>query len=172
MSADTPNPLHHRAVRFARTAGALGALGGASGLLGWIADIGSLKQPLPTVASMKANTALALLLAGLSLWLVASGRKPRLATAVGLFVSAFALITLSQYLLGLDFGIDQLLFLDTDTAATSSPGRMAPATAFSLTALGIALAATANQSPAWLTQLPALAALLTAAVAAWDMRIT
>ncbi len=51
------------------------------------------------------------------------------------------LLTTSQYLLGVDFGIDPLLFREpAGTVRTLSPGRMAPATAVDFILLGGALA--------------------------------
>jgi len=166
MNVETSDPLHRRAVRFATAAGTFGALGAGVVLLGWVFDIAVLKQPLPAAASMKPNTALALLLTGVSLRLFASGRHARVTAALGLGVSLLGLVTLGQDLLGRNLGIDQLLFADTDAAGTSAPGRMAPATALCLMALGMALATGANQAPAWLTQAPSIVAMLVSAAAA------
>jgi hypothetical protein len=92
---------------------------------------------------MKPNAALAFVLAGTSLAiltyaptgsLVAAGR------ACAAAVALVGLLTLSQYLSGRDFGIDQLLFRDaTGAVGTSHPGRMAPTTTLDFVMLGLAL---------------------------------
>ncbi|MEW6570754.1 MAG: hypothetical protein AB1390_06230 [Nitrospirota bacterium] len=49
-------------------------------------------------------------------------------------------LTLSEYIFGYDFGIDQLLFYESSSAVgTSHPGRMAPNTALNFTMTGVAL---------------------------------
>jgi PAS domain S-box-containing protein len=93
---------------------------------------------------MKANTALAFLLAGVSLWWLhtdeADERGHRIAQAGAFVVALVGLATLSEYLVGRDLGIDQLLFQESPEAVgTSSPGRMAPTTAVSFLLLGLAL---------------------------------
>ncbi len=124
-------------------AAAVAALGCAV-LAGWALDIRLLKSVLPGLVSMKPNTALAFVLAGLSLWLqarsAASGEWRRAARAAALIAALIGSLTLGEYITGLDLGIDQLLFEDGPTTAGAwPPGRMAPATAFGFLALGLAL---------------------------------
>jgi PAS domain S-box-containing protein len=95
---------------------------------------------------MKANTALAFLVAGLSLWLLGrpstlgEQRLRRLAQVCAIFVVLVGLLTLGEYGSGLDFGIDQLVVRDTSGAtATTTPGRMAPVTALIFVLIGAAL---------------------------------
>ena len=108
-------------------------------LVGWAADIASLKSVLPGLATMKANTALAFTLAGLSLGcLSAKGRTVGFGCAAA--VVAVAVLTLVQYTFSLDLGIDQLLFREPPgSVATSFPGRMAPITALVFLLIGLAL---------------------------------
>jgi hypothetical protein len=112
-------------------------------LTGWVFDIATLKSILPGLATMKPNTALCFMLAGGSLWLLngePTRLKRRLALAGASFVTALALLTLSQDLFGWNLGLDQLLFQDTPAAgSTAAPGRMSPATAFNFSLLGGAL---------------------------------
>ena len=65
--------------------------------------------------------------------------RPRLAAACGTIVAAIGLLTLIEYIFGVDLGIDQFLMKHYITVKTSHPGRMAPNTAlcFSLTALAL-----------------------------------
>lgn len=127
-----------------QAASAAAVLVGGSVLVGWYLDIPALKSVVPGLVTMKANTALAFVLAGASLWLLAAGesgrRTRRIAQVCAVAVSLVGLTTLSEYLLGRDLGIDQFLVLEPPGAAgTSQPGRMAPTTAFNFLVLGIAL---------------------------------
>jgi len=113
-------------------------------LLGWLLDIPGLKSVLPGFVTMKANTAAGFILAGVSLALLGraarSMRIRRLSQACAGATVLLGLLTLSQYLFALDFGIDQLLFREPAGAIkTLSPGRMAPSTALNFLLLGSAL---------------------------------
>ncbi len=116
-------------------------------LVGWVLNINALKSVLPGLETMKANTALAFVLAGLSLWLLWTGQadppggtRRYIARVCAAIVSLMGLLTLSEYLLGWDLGIDQLLFKESlEAAATAIPGRMPLATAFNLLMVGCAL---------------------------------
>ncbi len=131
-------------VLFSRVAALVVALGGASVLVGWWLNIAALKSVLPNMVSMKPNTALCFMLLGFVLWLL-NGRDistPRLWWLRGLASLAVITtgLTLLQYLLSSDWGIDQWLFLDdTRTTKTSQPGRMAPITAIALGTLALAM---------------------------------
>lgn len=119
---------------------------GAFVLLGWALRLEALKCLVPGTVSMKANTALGFLAAGLSLLLFnfsgpGEAAKRRLALALAAFTGLLGLASLSQYLFGRDLGIDQLLFTEPAGAVgTVSPGRMAPVTAFDFILCGLALA--------------------------------
>jgi PAS domain S-box-containing protein len=163
-------PFHQPAVAAARAvargASLLAGLVGAVVLFGWFLDIDALKSMLPGVdASMKSNTAVAVLALGFSVLMVARRTvRPRAVAAVRAAAVLAALIgglTLVEYMTGTALGIDQLLFRD-DTArvATGTPGRIAPNTAAALTLGGVAaLCASTNRLPAWTSQIPGLAVL-------------
>jgi PAS domain S-box-containing protein len=114
---------------------------GAAGLLGWIFDLAILKQVFPGLSSMKANTALACVLAGLALAASLRSRGDRhahwLARSGAAAVVCIALLTLLEYATGWDLGIDQLLF--ADRSGGPFPGRMSLVTCFSFALLGLAL---------------------------------
>jgi signal transduction histidine kinase/ActR/RegA family two-component response regulator len=109
---------------------------GASALAGWIFDQPQWRSFLAGGSEMKANTSLALLslAAGVALRHIAPhARSARLLgnlLAVG--VGLIALLTLSQYVLHRDLGIDQAIFKDRSTIGTSHPGRMSPPTTVAL----------------------------------------
>jgi PAS domain S-box-containing protein len=113
-------------------------------LVGWMFDIPSLKSLLSNSVTMKANTAIAFLLSGMSLWLLqnkSTGRGRRLiGQALAVIVTMLGLLTLSQYLFHWNLGIDQLVFREMPKAVwTSHPGRMAPTTALNFILIGFAL---------------------------------
>ncbi len=126
----------------ARGTGVAVALIGAAVLVGWTFDIPTLKSVFPHLSTMKANTALGMLLGGLSLSLLARDPARARVAARGCAVASvlIAVLTLIEYLAQLDFGIDQILFLDTpEGVPASSPGRMGINTALTFVLLGFAL---------------------------------
>ena len=113
-------------------------------LVGWISDIPSLKSVLPSLAAMKANTALAFILAGVSLCLLqreqTSQSTRRIGQACAAVVALVGMLTLSEYVLDWDLGLDQLLLIEPSGAVeTSHLGRMAPASALNFFLIGCAL---------------------------------
>ncbi|HEX3249129.1 MAG TPA: hypothetical protein VHS05_06860, partial [Pyrinomonadaceae bacterium] len=117
---------------------------GFAGLLGWIFDSELLKRIHPTLVTMKANTAVCLMLAAVSLFLIEarepSLNKRRISQLLAAIVATVGLLTLSEHLLGWNSGLDQLLFHETSReAGLSSPGRMGVAASLNFSLIGIAL---------------------------------
>ncbi|MBI4379671.1 MAG: GAF domain-containing protein [candidate division NC10 bacterium] len=159
MSTEPSSRLISSLRCFSRAAAIFTMFVGSLVLVGWTLDIATLKSVAPGLVTMKANTALAFLLAGVSLWLLqpepspqlspspggqGGWRRPegnrRLAQGLACIVALIGLLTLSQYLFGWDLGIDQLLFKEPSGAVgTFAPGRMAPTTALNFLMLGLAL---------------------------------
>jgi PAS domain S-box-containing protein len=112
-------------------------------LLGWLFDIAALRSILPGLATMKANTALAFVLAGVSLWLAHTRRENQriylIARACAILTALIGLLTLSEYVFSWDLRIDQLLFRDALTPESAHPGRMSPVTALNFSLLSISL---------------------------------
>ncbi|MEP6932654.1 MAG: PAS domain S-box protein [Nitrospirota bacterium] len=111
-------------------------------LLGWSVGITALTSLVPGWASMKPNTALAFILAGLSLWLSAgaagvAGPRARLGAGVcaGL-VAALGALTLSEYVGGWDLGLDRWLLTALHATDATDLGRMSYATAVSFLMVG------------------------------------
>lgn len=130
----------------AKSAGLICTVIGLLVLVGWLQDIAPFKSIDPDWIAMKANTAFGFVLAGLALWLKASPTlhsSPRWRRAEKIFAVIpllFGLLTLLEYLLPLDFGIDQWLYRERETLiGTLPPGRMAPATALCFVLVGSAL---------------------------------
>ena len=127
-----------------RIAGIAIALVGVVGLAGWMLDIELLKGLHPKLATMKSNTALAFLLAGVALVLLESRpldrRVLRCAQGCALTVVLVAVLTLGEYAAGWDLRIDEFFFTDTRHGLGSPfPGRMGVNTALSFLLLGVAL---------------------------------
>ncbi|MEW6359329.1 MAG: GAF domain-containing protein [Planctomycetota bacterium] len=134
-------------------------------LVGWLFGIEWLKSVHPRCVSMKANTAIAFLLMGLSLWLLHKKQAAlwlrRMACVSSLAVGMIGLLTLIEYFFACDLGIDQLLFTEPPgTVGTIHPGRPAPNTALNFLLLGSALLLLGMESRRvhWAAQLLVLAA--------------
>jgi PAS domain S-box-containing protein len=124
--------------------GACAVLLGSLVLGGWVCDIGGLKGGFPGLAPIAANTAFAMLLAGLSLWQLriegAGLIRRRIGQVFALLVTLIGALTLAEYVLGRDLGIDPLVFWSVGGPLESAErGRMAPATAGMFAYLGLAL---------------------------------
>ncbi|HEX5689954.1 MAG TPA: hypothetical protein VFX76_08125, partial [Roseiflexaceae bacterium] len=142
MSTTTISPpLAARASTLARTAGVAVVLVGILVLLGWAFDVSAFKSIVPGLATMKANTALAIVLAGGALGVEArasSSHRRKLLSAI-CAAAAFLIgtLTLLEYAGGWQFGIDQLLV--ADPASPIWPGRMTLISALNCAMIGLAL---------------------------------
>jgi len=128
----------------ARAAATVTALVGLAALAGWVFHVPSLTRVLPGAVEMKANTAVALVLCGAALLILADRaalRVERIAKGFALAVSAIGLATLAEYVFGWRLGIDELLVKDTRVAYNVFHGRMSPVSALTLVVLGSALTA-------------------------------
>jgi two-component system, sensor histidine kinase and response regulator len=115
-------------------------------LVGWTLDVGVFGPILPGPVAMNPLSAIGLLLAGLSAWLLqderAEGRERWISRVCAVVVALVGLIRLIQVLFGLEPGIDQILFpgrLVSEAALTGFPNRMAFDTALALVLIGGAL---------------------------------
>jgi PAS domain-containing protein len=129
------------------------AIGGAA-FFGWLLDNDFLKRIHPTLVTMKANTAVCLMLAGVSILLIqdpsASIVRRRISQVCAAIVGLIGLLTFSEHLFGLDLKIDQLLFTETPSeAGLSFPGRMGVAASLNFSLLGLALMLIDARSRKW-----------------------
>ncbi len=122
---------------------------GAAVLFGWALDITLLKSLLPEYVTVKANTAIGMILLATA---TAATLRPHpkrwrlwLAYGCAAFAALLAVLTLLEYSLHVDYGIDQFLFIDrVPLNANFPPGRFAPITAVCFIMIAIALVAQTN----------------------------
>ena len=141
----TSAQIDHRFIRllksFSRYSSFIIITVGGLVLCGWAFNIPLLKSVLPNLATMKANTALAFILAGFGLWLSNSpdqhSKRPWATNLLAFAMMFLGLATLLEYVSGQDLHIDQLLFPDAQTPNASYPGRMSIATALEFVLAGI-----------------------------------
>jgi PAS domain S-box-containing protein len=131
-----------RSKTFSRAAAVLVMLVGAIAMIGWLSDVAGLKSIYGDI-TMKANTALSLMLMGASLWALQDANHKSL-RGIGQICAATAgligLLTLTEHVIGWNLHIDQLLFTEPPGAlATTSPGRMGLTASSCFTMFGIAM---------------------------------
>jgi PAS domain S-box-containing protein len=102
-------------------------------LSGWAFDLRGLQSFVPESSGMKANSAVAMMLASVAVL----RRDHRELPLYSIAVSLIGALTLSEYVWNANFGIDEFLFRDTDYAFY--PGRMSPYTSIGFMLLGSSL---------------------------------
>jgi PAS domain S-box-containing protein len=128
--------------RSALIAGILPTLLGIVVLTGWYTHNTTLIQVSDAFVPMQYNTALGFLLGGIGLTSVVTTpitRQVFIGKIVGVATALVGILTLVEYIAGVDLYIDQLFMEHYVTVATSNPGRMAPNTALCFSLTGIAL---------------------------------
>jgi PAS domain S-box-containing protein len=164
---------------FTTLAGAVALLVGMFALAGWVMEVEWLKSLLPGYVSMKVNTGVALALSGAAL-LVRSLRwnaslRRRWTVALSGPVIALGVLTLAEYLSGLNLGIDHWSFHHPPLfgAVAFDPARMAPATAYCVMLIGAALVLSVLPQPMkWDWRLPTIAAFGTTMLTVGTLAVT
>lgn len=137
--------LLNRFRRWASVCSALAALIGLVTLLGWALGIDRLSSWLPGQISMKANTAVTTVSAGLGLLLFTlrprSMRWRTLVAALAVVTIVIAGFVALEYITGMSYsGFDNLVVTEAAGAPyTHHPGRMAPNTSLALMLIGLAI---------------------------------
>ena len=112
-------------------------------ILGWIFDIRLLRQIDPSLPVMHPNTALGLLLVVSGVLLTAYQERFRrgssAACALGAAAALTGLLTLAEYIVARDLGIDRVFFGAATIPPELYPGRSSPQTAANLVLFGAAL---------------------------------
>ncbi len=117
---------------------------GSAALLGWIFGSEFLKRIHPALVTMKANTAVCLILTSCSFLLLRDQRaanwQRHAAKVCAAFVGLVGLLTLSEHVIGWNLHIDQILFEESiKEAGLSFPGRMGVAASLNFFFFGLAL---------------------------------
>lgn len=131
---------------------AVAILVGAAALAGWVTGNEALRG-FASGVTVKTNTAIALLLSGFGLLLLArenpSPARSRAARTLAILVAAIGAATFLEHLFGWNFGIDEALFgEDPGSAATQSPNRMGPPASITFPLIGAALFLLGGAKPA------------------------
>ena len=153
-------PLEALFVSLARGAAGITVAVGGLVFLGWLLDINVLKSINPSWISMKSNTAFTFMLAGIGLLLnlgeSADPARARIADICAALTVLGGMLTVGEYLTGLDLGIDHVIIPEQAGAiATTYPGRMAVTTALDCALAGWALLFFRRRR-GWLVQVPVL----------------
>jgi PAS domain S-box-containing protein len=130
--------------RWPRYMGAIAALVGVAAIVGWWLHLRALYAPIPQMPMLQPNTALIIVLMGIGLIAAHSRRTtwPRRASrACAIAVLALATITLLEYILGADLGIDRMIAVGRADVVHPFAGRPSPQTTltFSFAALSLLL---------------------------------
>ncbi len=150
------SPQHHlkRYWIFSIVLAALAFCIGGAGLMGWILGNELLKRVHPSLVTMKANTAVCLMLVAVAVFLAqdssSSTIKRRIVFLLAVIVGLVGVVTLSEHIFGWNTGLDQLLFHESVAEAGESfPGRMGVAASVNFSLIGIALCFLDARSARW-----------------------
>jgi PAS domain-containing protein len=132
-------PDNNVGMKIARIASLLTlAVGALVAIGGWGLKLEILYSWFPDSATMKANTAVCFMVAGVALAVGTNGAK-KISQGCAIAIFAVGTLTLSEYLFGWDLGIDQLLVQDLASPPSAYPGRMGNNTALNFFLVGVAL---------------------------------
>tara|TARA_B100000508_G_scaffold132661_1_gene121804 strand:- start:1437 stop:2900 length:1464 start_codon:yes stop_codon:yes gene_type:complete len=106
-------------------------------IIGWYLHSSAIVQIYPSFAPMQYNTAFCFLLLGLAI--LSIGQYPKVSAILVVIVFCIGLLTLFQYLSGVNTGLDEVFMKHDILTKTSHPGRMAPNTALSFCFLSISV---------------------------------
>lgn len=113
-------------------------------IIGWAFNIKILQSPSTGFSTIKSNVGVGFILIGFSILLIqtrgSNHRYMLLGKIMALLVFLIGMLTLSEYMFGINLGIDQILFKEAPGALnTSSPNRMAFNAALNLVLAGLAV---------------------------------
>jgi len=119
-------------------------------LVGWYTHTQVLLRLSPAFVAMSYNTALGFLLCGIGLLATGRGlsRPARFLTGLsGIGAVVIGLLTLSEYLFGINLGLDELFMKSYVRSGVTAPGRMAFCTALCFTLIGLSLLLESRRFP-------------------------
>ncbi|MEO7189723.1 MAG: response regulator [Vicinamibacterales bacterium] len=112
---------------------------GLSVLIGWFSQTPALVQLQPHLPPMTRNAAACFLLCGLALFMAVRRSSHWVVLVCAAAVSLLSVLTIVEYVFGVNVGIDELLGPSYINVKLSSPGRMSPvgAICFAMSAVGL-----------------------------------
>ena len=142
MEPDKSGVLKSSLTHVSSAAAVVTVTSGILVICGWVFDVPALTSFFPGLPPMPVNAALAFILSGVALWLLTMRHAGLfgLGQAGAAVVALIGLLTLSEYVFGVDLGIDQL-FVRDQTGSSPFPGRIPLIGAVNFVLFGIALAA-------------------------------
>ncbi len=160
-------PGNASAIRVATWSAAVAAVLALVSLSGWILGLDILTRFVPTFATQKPNTSLAIILAAAAVWLGSRGRHGWAnwaANACATAVFLLAALSLVEALSGKDFGIDDWGLGGATAAAGSDSMQMPSSTSLTLVLIAISLLLRGSSNPrvAQVRQVAAAAAIVAA----------
>ncbi|OFZ19452.1 MAG: hypothetical protein A2Z20_05330 [Bdellovibrionales bacterium RBG_16_40_8] len=112
-------------------------------LTGWLLDISYLRQVDQSFPAMQPNTIFGLLICAIAALTLSESSSSRLRAIIvnilASFVVLLGLLTMSEYILGVNLGIDNIFLDATASLANPHPGRPSPQSSFSFVMIGAAL---------------------------------
>lgn len=135
----TRNELRRRSLALSKLFCLMAAVLPFLGAAGWLFHVNWLKQIHPSLPAMQPNTALGLILGAIAVFVIADVRRPRkqVASTLAVVICLLGLLTLAEYTLGWDLGIDRIFI--GGAAQGRFAGRPSPQTAANFAILGVAL---------------------------------
>jgi hypothetical protein len=169
--SDSDNWTRAKLQSFSAAASIVVSAVGLLVLTAWLLDLETLGGFLPSLATMKVNTALGFVLAGAAFW---AFRLPaptlfqrRCGQLAAVVVIVIGVLTLGEDIFGWELAIDQ--FLRADPTVTAFPGRMGYNVAINFILVGSALLLIDWQSPRGFS-ISQMLALIASAIAALAFR--
>jgi len=136
------------ALGIALAGAALVLAGGAAVLVGYVLESSRGGPSAVSLTGVSFNAAVAFVLTGLALGLVARERAPRIVVILLVPVILLAVVSITQSITGRSLGVDQLLWRVPADTASITPGRVAPTSALGLLLAAIAMLALATSRAA------------------------
>lgn len=166
-----PTPQERLILSFAAVSNLSAILTFMAGCIGIFINTPFVRSAIPGLVTMKVNTAVCFILAGLSLWLIQISRNTGTNRLIALccisLIAVIAGLTFFEYISGIDIGIDQLLIhVNISSDFTVNPARMALSTviSFFLACYAMFLIISKEGRGHYLYQVPAIFGMLIASV--------
>lgn len=108
-------------------------------IVGWVLDNAFLRELIPNAPSMKFNTAVAFLACAYIIYSYQKKTNALKVIPIAGFLIILGSLSLSQDILGINLGIDELVFKDVKETQLNrfAPGRLSPMTSFNFILIGI-----------------------------------